>query len=158
MARKRHTAEEIVAKLRQVDVLTSQGRGVAEAVRSIGVTGSAGSCVAAVSSMPDLRAMAGAREAGLRVRTIAEKPPYGLLRFGYGDLFLDHHAFSVEYFGGTPSGAVRLAASTAANRARRLSITVPRLANLECRPRLRERSCTTREAGKSANALGPWSV
>ena len=38
MARKRHTAEEIVAKLRQVDVLTSQGRPVAEAVRSIGVT------------------------------------------------------------------------------------------------------------------------
>ena len=29
---------EIVAKLRQVDVLTSQGRPVAEAVRSIGVT------------------------------------------------------------------------------------------------------------------------
>ena len=38
MSRKRHTAEEIVAKLRQVDVLTSQGRPVAEAVRSIGVT------------------------------------------------------------------------------------------------------------------------
>ena len=38
MVRKRHTAEEIVAKLRQVDVLTSQGRPVAEAVRSIGVT------------------------------------------------------------------------------------------------------------------------
>ena len=38
MARKRHTAEEIVAKLRQVDVLTSQGRPIAEAVRSIGVT------------------------------------------------------------------------------------------------------------------------
>jgi putative transposase len=38
MARKRYTAEEIVAKLRQVDVLTSQGRPVAEAVRSIGVT------------------------------------------------------------------------------------------------------------------------
>jgi len=38
MARKRHTAEEIVAKLRQVDVLTSQGRPVAESVRSIGVT------------------------------------------------------------------------------------------------------------------------
>ncbi len=31
MARKRHTAEEIVAKLRQVDVLTAQGRPVAEA-------------------------------------------------------------------------------------------------------------------------------
>ena len=38
LARKRHTAEEIVGKLRQVDVLTAQGRLVAEAVRSIGVT------------------------------------------------------------------------------------------------------------------------
>ena len=31
MARKRHTAEEIVTKLRQVDVLVSQGRPIAEA-------------------------------------------------------------------------------------------------------------------------------
>jgi putative transposase len=38
MARKRHTAEEIVAKLRQVDVLMAQGRQVADAVRAIGVT------------------------------------------------------------------------------------------------------------------------
>jgi transposase-like protein len=38
MARKRHTAEEIVSKLRQVDVLTAQGRAVAEAIRTIGVT------------------------------------------------------------------------------------------------------------------------
>ena len=38
MARKRHRPEEIVAKLRQVDVLTGQGTSVAEAVRSIGVT------------------------------------------------------------------------------------------------------------------------
>ena len=38
MARKRHTAEEIVAKLRQVEVLTSQGQSVADAIRSIGVT------------------------------------------------------------------------------------------------------------------------
>ena len=38
MARKRHKAEEIVAKLRQVDVLTSQGQSVADAIRSIGVT------------------------------------------------------------------------------------------------------------------------
>ena len=35
---KRHKPEEIIAKLRQVDVLTGQGRGVADAVRSIGVT------------------------------------------------------------------------------------------------------------------------
>ena len=35
---KRHKPEEIVAKLRQVDVLTSQGTSVADAVRSIGVT------------------------------------------------------------------------------------------------------------------------
>lgn len=38
MARKRHTAEGIVAKLRQVDVLMAQGRPVAEAIRTIGVT------------------------------------------------------------------------------------------------------------------------
>ena len=38
MARKRHTAEEIVTKLRQVDVLTAQGQPVSEAIRTIGVT------------------------------------------------------------------------------------------------------------------------
>jgi transposase-like protein len=38
MGRKRHKPEEIVAKLRQVDVLTTQGQTVAEAVRSVGVT------------------------------------------------------------------------------------------------------------------------
>ncbi len=38
MPRKRHKPEEIVAKLRQVDVMASQGRHVAAAVRSIGVT------------------------------------------------------------------------------------------------------------------------
>jgi transposase-like protein len=38
MGRKRHTAEEIVAKLRQVDVLTAQGQAVADAIRTIGVT------------------------------------------------------------------------------------------------------------------------
>ncbi len=35
---KRHKPEEIIAKLRQVDVMTSQGTTVADAVRSIGVT------------------------------------------------------------------------------------------------------------------------
>jgi putative transposase len=38
MARKRHKPEEIIAKLRQVDVLTAQGTSVAEAVRAIGVS------------------------------------------------------------------------------------------------------------------------
>jgi putative transposase len=38
MARKRHKPEEIVAKLRQVEVLTSQGQSMADAIRSIGVT------------------------------------------------------------------------------------------------------------------------
>ena len=38
MPRKRPTPEEIVAKLRQVDVLVSQGKSVADAVRSIGTT------------------------------------------------------------------------------------------------------------------------
>ena len=38
MPRKRHKPEEIVAKLRQVDVLVSQGKSVADSVRDIGVT------------------------------------------------------------------------------------------------------------------------
>ncbi len=38
MGNKRHTAEEIVSKLRQVDVLTAQGRTVAEAIRQIADT------------------------------------------------------------------------------------------------------------------------
>ena len=38
MSRKRHKPEEIIAKLRQVDVLVAQGTPVADAVRSIGVT------------------------------------------------------------------------------------------------------------------------
>ncbi len=38
MARKRYKPEEIVAKLRQVEVLTAQGKTAVEAIRSIGVT------------------------------------------------------------------------------------------------------------------------
>jgi len=38
MPQKKHKPEDIVSKLRQVDVLVSQGQSVAEAVRSIGVT------------------------------------------------------------------------------------------------------------------------
>ena len=38
MPRKIYKPEEIVAKLRQVDVLTSQGKSAAEAIRSIGVS------------------------------------------------------------------------------------------------------------------------
>jgi hypothetical protein len=38
MSKKRSRPEEIVAKLRQVDVLVSQGESVAAAIRAIGVT------------------------------------------------------------------------------------------------------------------------
>ncbi len=38
MPQKKHKPEEIVAKLRQVDVLLSQGRPVVEAIRTISVT------------------------------------------------------------------------------------------------------------------------
>ena len=38
MSRRRHKPEEIVSKLRQGDVLVSQGQSVADAIRSIGVT------------------------------------------------------------------------------------------------------------------------
>jgi putative transposase len=38
MARKRYKPEEIVARLRQVDVLVSQGQAMADAIRQIGVS------------------------------------------------------------------------------------------------------------------------
>ncbi len=38
MGQKHHKPEEIVAKLRQVEVLTGQGKPMADAVRAIGVT------------------------------------------------------------------------------------------------------------------------
>ena len=38
MSRKTHKPEEIVAKLREMDVLPAQGTPVADAVRSIGAT------------------------------------------------------------------------------------------------------------------------
>jgi len=38
MPRKGYMAEEIVAKLRQVDVLVSQGQKIADAIRQIGVS------------------------------------------------------------------------------------------------------------------------
>jgi transposase-like protein len=38
MPKKRYTPEEIVAKLRQVDVLVSQGQNITDAIRQIGVS------------------------------------------------------------------------------------------------------------------------
>ena len=38
MGTKKHKPDEVVAKLRQVDVLVSQGQSVADAIRAIGVT------------------------------------------------------------------------------------------------------------------------
>ena len=38
MPRRRYKPEEIVAKLRQVDVLASQGQSIADAIRQIGVS------------------------------------------------------------------------------------------------------------------------
>ena len=38
MPKKSYTPEEIVAKLRQVDVVVSQGQNVADAIRQIGVS------------------------------------------------------------------------------------------------------------------------
>ena len=52
MRKKRHTPEEIVSKLRKVDVLVAQGTPVADAIRAIGVTevGCGTSCWMARSS------------------------------------------------------------------------------------------------------------
>jgi putative transposase len=38
MPRKRYTPEEIVAKLRQVEVMTAQGASIADGAKSIGIT------------------------------------------------------------------------------------------------------------------------
>ena len=38
MPRKHHKPEEVVTKLRQVDVLVSQGQAIADAIRAIGVS------------------------------------------------------------------------------------------------------------------------
>ena len=38
MPKKRYTPEQIVAKLRQVDVALAQGQSIAQAVKAIGVT------------------------------------------------------------------------------------------------------------------------
>jgi transposase-like protein len=38
MARKRHSAEEIIGKLREAEVLLAKGRSVADAAKAIGVT------------------------------------------------------------------------------------------------------------------------
>jgi hypothetical protein len=37
MPKRRHTPDEIISKLRQVDVLVAQGTPVADAIRAIGV-------------------------------------------------------------------------------------------------------------------------
>ena len=57
MASKKHRPEEAVAKLRQVDVLVSQGQSVAEAIRAIGVTevGCGTNCSTARSSTRSAR-------------------------------------------------------------------------------------------------------
>ena len=55
MPMRRHKPEEIVAKLRRVDVLTSQGRTVADAARAIGVTEVTWLTLASGARWPDVR-------------------------------------------------------------------------------------------------------
>src|SRR5215203_5346743 len=94
MSRKRHTAEEIVAKLRQVEGLTAQGRTVAEAIRSIGVTevSSGTSCSTARSSTRSRRPRSSSRAGVATPTPFAHTRPsatshplqrscYGRLRF-----------------------------------------------------------------------------
>jgi putative transposase len=52
MARKRYKPEEIVAKLRQVDVLVSQGQNMMDAIRQIGVKKPQGLNSPTVTSKP----------------------------------------------------------------------------------------------------------
>ena len=73
MPRKRYKPEEIVAKLRQVDVLVSQGASMADAIRQIGVSElvCATNCSMARSSTPCEKPRSSSR-AGVATTT-----PYG---------------------------------------------------------------------------------
>ena len=77
MPKKRHKPEEIVAKLRQVDVSVSQGKPVAEAVRSIAVTEVPGSRPASLHATQDPED----DEAALIADIVALALQYG--RYGY---------------------------------------------------------------------------
>ncbi len=76
MLRKRHTPEEIVTKLRQVEVLTAQGRPVAEAIRSMGVTevSSGTSCSTARSSPRSRRPRSSSRAGVGTITPFAHTP------------------------------------------------------------------------------------
>ena len=76
MSRKRHKPEEIVAKLRQVDVLVSQGQSVVDAVRSIGVTevGFGTSCWMGRSSPHSARRRSSSRAGGGTTTACAPMP------------------------------------------------------------------------------------
>jgi hypothetical protein len=68
MSRKRHKPEEIVAKLRQVDVLVAQGTLVADAIRTIGVTEVSGDRKLATALQHQTAAcLAGLQTSGSRV-------------------------------------------------------------------------------------------
>src|SRR5215210_1390699 len=94
MSRKKHRPEEIVAKLRQVEVLTAQGQSVAEAIRSIGVTevSSGTSCSTARSSTRSRRPRSSSRAGVATIKPFAHTPrwPTGRPhpRFSYGRLRL----------------------------------------------------------------------
>ena len=76
MRRKRYKPEEIVAKVRQVDVLVSQGRAMADAIREICVSevAYAMSCSMAKSSTPCGKLRSSLR-AGVVTTTLSARMP-----------------------------------------------------------------------------------
>jgi hypothetical protein len=76
MRKKRHTPEEIVAKLRQVDGLVAQGTPVVDAIRSIGVTavGFGTSCWTGRSSTYSERRRSSSRAGGDTTTACARMP------------------------------------------------------------------------------------
>ena len=76
MPSKRHKPEEIVTKLRQVDVLVSQGQGIADAIRQIGVSevGCVTSCSMARSSTRCVKPKLSSRVGGATI-TQSDRTP-----------------------------------------------------------------------------------
>src|SRR5215211_1719387 len=87
MSRKRHTPEEIMAKLRQVDVLVAdvlvaQGPPVTDAIRAIGITevGFGTSCWMARSSTPFGRRRSSSRAGDGLTTACARMPRWAIAR------------------------------------------------------------------------------
>ena len=134
MPRKKPPPAEIVAKLRRVDVLLSQGRPVAEAIRTIGAApGSPGRTSPAAASAPAGSALRAASQLAVPIAVAPAPPPVAAL--------------------GAAGAHPALGAAGALRSRSAASATEPRKSPPPC-------SCTSSISGKvvavTGASIGPW--